>query len=42
MTSLQNNKKLKKIVLHKYGKQLTEEQSKELLRKLGSIYKLIY
>ena len=42
MTSLQNNKKLKKIVLQKYGKQLTDGQSKELLRELVSIYKSIY
>jgi len=42
MTSLQNNQKLKRIVLQKYGKPLTEEESKELLRKLVSIYKLIY
>lgn len=42
MANLQNSKKLKKVVLREYGKQLTDQESSELLRKLLSIYKLIY
>jgi hypothetical protein len=42
MTTLENSKKLQKIVCKKYGKEMSEKESKELLQKLSSIYKLIY
>jgi len=42
MGNLENEKKLRKMVKELYGKDVSKEEGKRLLKKLTSIYKLIY